>query len=218
MIRFLLFDLDETLYPRRTGMFREVGERIHRYMERMGLPPEEVPRLRREYYTRYGTTLRGLQLHHNVNADEYLDFVHDLDVSRYLRPDPALDAALSRLPQEKVIFTNASAEYARRVLRALGVERHFSRIFGIRALRYHCKPDPLAFRIVLDALSATPTECLLIDDNPRNIRAAQAIGMPTILVGPPPEDDLVGPRIDEIAQVEEAVRNLREEFAHPPGM
>lgn len=185
MLRFLVFDLDETLYPPGTGLFYEVGHRIHQYLEeRMGFPAAEVAHVRRLYFERYGTTLRGLQVHHNVDTDEYLHFVHDVDVSRYLQADPLLDAGLSTLEQEKVIFTNATAEYARRVLAVLGIARHFRRIFDIYTLRFYCKPNPEAYRILLEGLSASGPDCLLIEDNPRNLRGGKAIGMHTLLVGP----------------------------------
>lgn len=209
-LRFLLFDLDETLYPADTGMFDEIGALIHRYLEeRLGIPREEVPQLRRAYYERYGTTLRGLQLHHRVDPDDYLAFVHDVDVTRYLRPNPALDAMLATLPQEKVLFTNASLEYALRVLDALGIRRHFRRIFDIRALGYHCKPDPLAYQIVLEALEAEGPECLLIEDTVRNLRAGRQLGMRTLLVGQAPDaQDGVDFWVPDILDLPRIVRAL----------
>ncbi len=205
-IRYLVFDLDETLYPAHTGMFHEVGQRINRYLqERVGFSPEEVPLVRRRYFELYGTTLRGLQLHHQVDSDDYLTFVHDVNVAGYLGPDPALDAALSRLGQEKVIFTNATAEYARRVLRVLGLEHHFQRIFDVYAIDFHCKPDPEAYRILLQALPAVGNECLLVEDNVRNVRAGKQAGMYTVLVGeqeaPPDGADFVLPEVVQVVEV-----------------
>ncbi len=184
MVRFLVFDLDDTLYPAQTGLFREIGRRISLYLqERLGIPPHEVLPLRRSYYERYGTTLRGLQIHHRVDPEDYLSFVHDVDVSTYLQPDPVLETVLSTLPQEKVIFTNATAIHARRVLQALGCTHHFQRIFDIHSLRFHCKPDPEAYRILLELLPAEGGECLLIEDNVRNLLAGKTAGMYTMLVG-----------------------------------
>jgi len=213
-LRFLVFDLDETLYPPRTGLFYEVGQRIHRYLEEtMGLPSAEVAQVRRDYYERYGTTLRGLQLHHNVHSDAYLRYVHDVDVSRYLHPDPALDAALGTLHHEKVIFTNATAEYAWRVLNVLGVARHFRRILDIYALGFHCKPNPEAYRILLEALPARGPECLLIEDNLRNLRGGKALGMHTLLVSPErEEEDGADWVVTSAAQVPEVVRALEPRF------
>lgn len=209
MVRFLVFDLDDTLYPAQAGLFREIGRRINLYLqERLGIPPDQVLPLRQSYYERYGTTLRGLQIHHQVDPEDYLSFVHDVDVSAYLRPDPALETVLSTLPQEKVIFTNATATHARQVLQALGLDHHFRRIFDIHSLRFHCKPDPEAYRILLELLPAEGRECLLIEDNVRNLLAGKAAGMYTMLVGetPGPQDgvDFQG----SLLQLPEVVRSL----------
>ena len=209
MVRFLVFDLDETLYPPRTGLFYEVGRRIHLYLEGMGFPSPEVPQVRRRYYEQYGTTLRGLQVHHDVDTDDYLRFVHDVDISRYLQPDPALDAALDTLEQEKVVFTNATAEYAWRVLQVLGIARHFSRILDIYALQFYCKPSPEAYRILLDALPANGPECLLIEDNLRNLRVGKAAGMRTLLVHPEvSEEDGADWIVSSAVQVAEIARQI----------
>jgi len=211
-LRFLLFDLDQTLYPPQSHMFQEVGQRINQYMERMGIPLDQIPHLRQLYYQRYGTTLRGLQIHHQVDADAYLDYVHDFEVRPYIQPNPALDKALGRLSQEKCIFTNATSEYARRVLQTLGVERHFQRIFDIRAFRYHCKPDPLAYHIVLETLSASGPECVLIEDNLRNLRVGKELGLHTVLVSPAARPtngaDFV---VSDVVAVEAVVRQLEDE-------
>jgi putative hydrolase of the HAD superfamily len=212
-LRFLLFDLDETLYPPQNHMFQEVGQRINQYMERMGIPQDQVVQLRQLYYQRYGTTLRGLQIHHQVDTEAYLDYVHDFEVRAYIQPNPALDKALGRLSQEKCVFTNATGEYARRVLQALGVEQHFPWIFDIHAFRYHCKPDPQAFHIAMEALSASGPECLLIEDNLRNVRVGRELGLHTVLVSPAArpanEADFV---VSDVVAVEAVVRQLEDEW------
>ncbi|MBN1485038.1 MAG: pyrimidine 5'-nucleotidase [Chloroflexia bacterium] len=208
--RFLLFDLDETLYPRNTRMFEEIGQRINAYMERIGFDPEQVPQLRRHYFMRYGTTLRGLQLHHQVDTDDYLIFVHDFDVGRYIQPNAALERVLHELPQVKAIFTNATSEYAWRILTALGVEKHFEHILDIHAFDYHSKPDRYAFQVALETLQARAPECLLIEDNLRNIQMGKKLGMHTVLVSPdgePQEDaDFV---VSDVIQIEQVMREMQ---------
>jgi putative hydrolase of the HAD superfamily len=183
-MRVILFDLDNTIYPLDSGVMELISQRITRFMEeQMGLPPDEVARLRHDYWLQYGTTLRGLQIHHGVDPDEYLAYVHDIPLEEHLRPDPELDRMLTQLAPDKVIFTNATTEHARRVLRALGVERHFSRVFDIRFLDYCNKPDEDAYRRVLDELNVAAGQCLLVEDSARNIGPARALGMKTVLVG-----------------------------------
>lgn len=203
-MKYILFDLDNTLYPRHSGVMQIVSQRISQYMEqRLGLEPSLVKKLREEYWRRYGTSLRGLQLHHDVDAEDYLAYVHDFPVEEYLKPDSDLDLILGRIEAEKVVFTNASAEYARRVLRALGVEDHFGHIFDIHFLDYACKPDERAYKLVLEALGARGEECVIVDDSPRNLRPAKRLGMTTVLVG----DDGAGcmdfaiARVTDLAEV-----------------
>jgi len=190
MVKYILLDLDDTLYPRESGVMQRVSQLILEYMEqRLGLDPDRAAALRRDYLQRYGTTMRGLREDFQIDADEYLTYVHDFPVEEILQPNPALDRMLAEITAEKILFTNATAEHARRVLAALGIERHFSRIFDIVFLGYVNKPDRRAYQRVLEALGAQPEECLLVDDAARNLRPAKALGMITVLVGAQKGDD-----------------------------
>ena len=208
MLRYVLFDLDETLYPKESGLMREISRRMSRFMEeRLGLEPDLVSQLRRQYYQHYGTTMRGLMIHHGVAPEEFLAYVHDIPLEEYLGPDGALDAALRKIELEKVIFTNSSAEHARRVLGVLGVARHFSRIIDIRALGYVGKPNPEAYRRALDILGAEGRECLIVDDNLRNLAPAKELGMVTVLVGSETGEG-ADFAIAQVAEIGQVVRRL----------
>jgi len=77
----IFFDLDDTLYPSTNGLWNSIRQRMNEYMlERLNIPPEQVAIIRRRYFETYGTTLRGLQLHYQVDADEFLAYVHDLPI------------------------------------------------------------------------------------------------------------------------------------------
>ncbi len=182
-LKYILFDLDETLYPSRSGLMADIGALMGRYMEeRLEMPAAEVPALRQHYYHTYGTTMRGLQIHHGIDPDDYLAYVHDLPLEDYIGPNDALDEALDEIEIEKAVFTNASKEHARRVLKILGVERHFNRIIDVRATGYIGKPDPGAYRRALEILGAEGHECLLVDDNVQNLEPAKKLGMITVLL------------------------------------
>ncbi len=181
MIKYLLFDLDDTLYKPTSGLMQEISERMSEYMvTRIGISPDDVDRQRKDYWARYGTTLRGLYIERHVDPHDFLDFVHDVDIEKYLQRDERLDAMLTHLPQTKAIFTNAPGDYAQRVLRALGVEKHFAQIFDIHFIEYASKPNPLAYARVVAALPVPPTECLMIDDIARNLVPAKELGMTTV--------------------------------------
>jgi putative hydrolase of the HAD superfamily len=203
----LIFDLDETLYPRESGLMGAINERISLYMlERLGMAPELVKRLRPEYFRKYGTTMRGLAIHHNLDCDDYLAFVHEVPVEAYIKADPELDAALARIPWRMSIFTNASEAHARRVLATLDVSRHFGHIFDVAAMDYQGKPAVSAYRKVLAVLSVMPTQCVMADDSMGNLAPAKDLGLVTVLVddrqrGPVAGADILVARAAQVADM-----------------
>jgi putative hydrolase of the HAD superfamily len=211
MFRYFLCDLDETLYGPETGLWAALRERINAYMtDRLGIPPEAVPALRESYYLRYGTSLTGLQRDYHVDARDYLAYVHDLPLADYLRPNPALNAMLARLPLQKIIFTNADGAHARRVLNQLGITQRFTRIIDIYALEFVNKPQPEACARALRLIGAEAGECLFADDSLRNLLPARELGMLTVLVGgnhTPPADN-VDYHIPNILGLERVVAGL----------
>lgn len=181
----LFFDLDDTLYPGSNGLWSLIRARMGQYMvEVLGLPAADVPEMRRNYYETYGTTLRGLQIHHQVDADDYLHYVHDLPLEQFIQPNPGLRPLLLSLPQQRWVFTNADADHARRVMSVLGVQDCFAGVIDIRALEFACKPEPAAYRRALAlADRPSPEQCVLLDDSAANLAAARQIGFATVWVG-----------------------------------
>jgi len=181
----MFLDLDDTLYPPSTGIWPAIGGRIDLYMvERLHLPAEQVPTLRRQLFRQYGTTLRGLVVTMNVDPVDYLDFVHDVPVERMLQPDARLHQVLSDLPQRKVIFTNADRKHAGRVLGALKVADCIDQIIDILDITPYCKPQSAAFESALRmAGEEDPAQCVLVDDGPSNLAAARQLGFHTVRVG-----------------------------------
>ncbi len=181
----LFFDLDDTLYPNSTGLWQAIKARINIYMiERLSIPEKDAPQLREQYFKMYGTTLRGLQARHNVNAQDFLAFVHDLPLQDYLTPDPVQRDVIASLPHRKLVFTNADSAHARRVLTALNLNDLFESIVDIHAVAPYCKPMPESFAIAQDLSDEPdPRKCVMIDDLPRTTRAALDAGMASILYG-----------------------------------
>jgi len=195
----IFFDLDDTLYPNTTGLWEAIRERMNLYMrDRMGFPEDEVPILREQYFKMYGTTLRGLQARHNVDVDDYLAYVHDLPLKDYLTPNPLQREIIASLPSRKLIFTNADANHARRVLAALNLDDLFDTIVDVNAVAPYCKPMPESFAIAQElADEPDPRKCVMIDDLPRTTRAALEVGMASILYGTDiPTEDASGVFID----------------------
>ena len=187
-LRCVFFDLDNTLYPASSGVMQAIGVRINQFMvERLDVKPEEVTRMRDDFLKVFGTTLNALRRFYAVDPDEFLNFVHDLPLELHLKYDPDLDRMLDRMELRKIVFTNADAKHARRVLARLGIMRHFESIIDIHMLDFVNKPGRRAYFKALDFASARPEECLLIEDSIVNIVPAAELGMTTVLVreGPP---------------------------------
>ena len=188
-LRLIIFDLDDTLYPRGSGLMQEIGRRIQTWLcNHLGLTWEEAVALRREYFQRYGTTMGGLIAEHDVDVHDYLFFVHDIPVKEYLGPNPALDTMLASVPLRKVVYTNATSEYGWRVLRALRVAEHFEQVIGIEEVGLRNKPYRDAYERTLALLGAQGAECILVEDSVRNLRPAKALGMTTVLVDAEPNE------------------------------
>jgi len=181
----LFFDLDDTLYPSSTGLWQAIKERMTLYMrERLCIPEVDVPVLREQYFKMYGTTLRGLQQHHNVNTEEYLAYVHDVPFSQYLTPNPVIRQVIASLPTRNLIFTNADANHAWRVLHVLELDDLFETIVDVNVIAPYCKPMSESFAIAMDlADEPDPRKCVMIDDLSRTTRAALEVGMASLLYG-----------------------------------
>jgi putative hydrolase of the HAD superfamily len=179
----VIFDLDNTLYSRKTGLFTHISSRINTYIQtNLGLPPEEASVLREWYKQAYGLTLTGLMGEHGSSPEGYVAVVPLIPGEEILGPDPPLETMLREVPQPKYIFTNGSLRHAERVLRCLGIQEHFSEIFDITFTGYSPKPEARAYRCVLEAISRDPEEVVFVDDLQHNLVAAGRIGMTTVLV------------------------------------
>jgi putative hydrolase of the HAD superfamily len=181
----IFFDLDDTLYPSSTGLWPAIKDRMNMYMcQRLGIPEENVPQMREQYFKMYGTTLRGLQERHKVDMQDFLAFVHDLPLKNYLTPNPNLWEVIASLQTRNLIFTNADVNHARRVLAELKLDDLFETIIDVNAVDPYCKPMPESFAIAMDlADEPDPRKCVMIDDLPRTTRAALDVGMASLLYG-----------------------------------
>ena len=196
---YVLFDLDDTLYPAGAGLMREISTRITRYVaEHLRISLDAADALRREYYLRYGSAVRALVTQHQLDLADFLAFAHDVDVERYLAPDADLDCLLGCIQAPKAIFTNAPRAYAERVLRALGIKPHFARVFDYEFGEYLGKPDAAVYRRVQAALEAPGDQLVMVDDAAKNLAPAHVLGWRTIWVDP--IGDSANPRVDFIVR------------------
>jgi putative hydrolase of the HAD superfamily len=204
----ILFDLDETLYPRRAGLLPVINQRIALWLQRTyDLSPAAAQALRRRYFLEHGTTLSGLVTERQIDVEAYLDFVHDVPVADYLDPNPGLVTMLDRIPLRKAVFTNAPLAYGTRVLERLGVIDRFEHLVGIQELGLRSKPQLEAYQRTLALLDVEPEACILVEDRAQNLPPAKELGMTTILVDAAPDGGVdftvgdvleVGPLIDSL--------------------
>jgi putative hydrolase of the HAD superfamily len=179
-----IFDLDNTLYPPHVHLWKIVDTRIERYVqERLDVDSLTAGRVRKDFLREYGTTLQGLMRHHGVSPDEYLEFVHDVPIPEIVPPRPELTGMLSSLPGRRVVFTNGSESYARRVLLALGVSDLMDGIYGIEFMEYVAKPSPYPYGKLLRANGVNAEDSLFCEDLRENLFPARELGMFTVWVG-----------------------------------
>ncbi len=177
-----VFDLDNTLYPAECNLFLQVDKNIQQFiMDLFDLPPEEARKLQKSYFHEHGTTLNGLMAKHGVAPEEFLEYVHDIDVSP-VPPNADLDAALAKLPGRKVIYTNGSVPHAQRVTDRLGVSHHFDGVFDIVAAEYVPKPDPVPYDTLIELFDIEPACAVMVEDLARNLKPAHERGMTTVWI------------------------------------
>jgi putative hydrolase of the HAD superfamily len=179
-----VFDLDNTLYPHHVNLWQQVDTRIRDYVANyLKISPEDAFKIQKDYYKRYGTTMRGMMTLHGVSADDYLAYVHQIDHSP-LEANPALGAEIARLPGRKLILTNGSKDHAAAVLDRLGLDTHFEDVFDIIAAELEPKPARQTYQRFLDKHRVDPTRAAMFEDLARNLTVPYDLGMTTVLVVP----------------------------------
>lgn len=179
-----IFDLDNTLYPHHVNLWQQVDIRIRDFVANfLRVSSEEAHRIQKDYYLRYGTTMRGMMTEHGVSADDYLAYVHEIDHSP-LQPDPAMGRAIAALPGRKLILTNGSTDHAGKVLERLGLTDHFEAVFDIIAAELEPKPAAQTYDRFLALHGVDPTCAAMFEDLARNLVVPHHLGMTTVLVVP----------------------------------
>jgi putative hydrolase of the HAD superfamily len=179
-----VFDLDNTLYPHHVNLWQQVDGRIRDFVSNfLKVPPEQAFKIQKDYYKRYGTTMRGMMTEHGVHADDYLAYVHAIDHSP-LAPDPEMGAEIARLPGRKLILTNGSTDHAGKVLDRLGIAGEFEAIFDIIAADLEPKPAQQTYDKFLKLHGVDPARAAMFEDLSRNLVVPHALGMTTVLVVP----------------------------------
>jgi putative hydrolase of the HAD superfamily len=207
--RVWIFDLDNTLHDARVHIFPSMHTQIQDFLKRqLGLDDAGADRMRRDFWLRYGTTLRGLMRHHGTDPRHFLAETHVFpELADMVVHENAVKHALARLGGTKLVFSNAPRHYVEEVLRAIGLARYFDAVYTIEDARYRGKPETAGFHYLLRKHDLDPHRCALVDDILDNLRAAHRLGMSTVWVS------AVGRRVPyvdlRISSVTELPRKIR---------
>ncbi len=175
-----IFDLDNTLYSPKTKIFDQIDERMKLFIsKKLNIPFEKAFIIQKKFYKKYGTTLYGLMRHYNFEPKEFLNFVHDVNLDN-ITENKNLFKNIENLPGEKIIYTNGDENYARRVLKKLGIQKLFSYILDIERSNYIPKPiiDPLLS--FLEEKKINFKKCVYFEDLEKNLENAHKYGITTI--------------------------------------
>ena len=181
-IKYWIFDLDNTLYSGKTRVFEQVDKKMSKYIsEKLNITVEEARKIQKNYFHEYNTTLNGMIKNHKIDANEFLEFVHDIDID-FLKKDEKLAEEMKKLEGKKIIFTNGSKKHAINVTRRIGIEQYFDGIFDIVDSDFIPKPSIEPYKKLVEKHKIDPKLCVLVEDIARNLKPAYEMGMKTVWI------------------------------------
>ena len=181
-IKFWIFDLDNTLYSGKTRVFEQVDKKMSKYIsEKLKVSVDEAKKIQKNYFYEYNTTLNGMIKNHKIDANEFLEFVHDIDID-FLKKDLELQKELLKLKGKKIIFTNGSRKHALNVTQKIGIDQCFDDIFDIVDSNFVPKPAIEPYNELVKKHKIDPKSCLFVEDIARNLKPAYEMGMKTVWI------------------------------------
>ena len=181
-IKYWIFDLDNTLYSGKTKVFEQVDKRMSKYISgKLNISIEEAKKVQKNYFHKYNTTLNGMIKNHKIDPDEFLEFVHDINID-FLQKDPALGKEIEKLDGKKIIFTNGSRKHAINVSKQIGIDHLFDDIFDIVDAEFIPKPLLEPYKKLVKKHKIDPKLCVLVEDIARNLKPAYEMGMKTVWI------------------------------------
>ena len=178
-----IFDLDNTMYDINLGLFKKISNRITDFiMSKYSLDIDQAKKIQKEYYLKYGLTLRGLIVEKKLEPDEFLDYVHDVEHPE-LKKNDQLISKIRILEGKKIIFTNATSKHAKKILKILELEDDFDQIIDIKDLDYIPKPDKRSYKKLLECLNLNKEnldKTIFFEDTVKNLIPAKELGITTV--------------------------------------
>ena len=181
-IKCWIFDLDNTLYSGKTKVVEQVDKRMSKYIsDKLNISVVEAKKVQKNYFHKYNTTLNGMIKNHKIDPDEFLEFVHDINID-FLQKDPALGKEIEKLDGKKIIFTNGSRKHAINVSKQIGIDQLFDDIFDIVDAEFIPKPLLEPYKKLVKKHKIDPKLCVLVEDIARNLKPAYEMGMKTVWI------------------------------------
>ena len=178
-----IFDLDNTMYDINLGLFKKISNRITDFiMSKYSLDIDQAKKIQKEYYLKYGLTLRGLIVEKKLEPEEFLDYVHDVEHPE-LKKNDQLISKIRILEGKKIIFTNATSNHAKKILKILELEHDFDQIIDIKDLEYIPKPDKRSYKKLLECLNLNKEnldKTIFFEDTVKNLIPAKELGITTV--------------------------------------
>ena len=178
-----IFDLDNTIYDINLGLFKKISNRITNFiMSKYSLDIDQAKKIQKEYYLKYGLTLRGLIVEKKLEPEEFLDYVHDVEHPE-LKKNDQLISKIRILEGKKIIFTNATSKHAKKILNILELEHDFDQIIDIKDLEYIPKPDKRSYKKLLECLNLNKEnldKTIFFEDTVKNLIPAKELGITTV--------------------------------------
>ena len=178
-----IFDLDNTMYDINLGLFKKISNRITDFiMSKYSLDIDQAKKIQKEYYLKYGLTLRGLIVEKKLEPEEFLDYVHDVEHPE-LEKNDQLISKIRILEGKKIIFTNATSKHAKKILKILELEHDFDQIIDIKDLDYIPKPDKRSYKKLLECLNLNKEnldKTIFFEDTVKNLIPAKELGITTV--------------------------------------
>ena len=182
LIKYWLFDLDNTLYSAKTKVFDQVEKRMTQYVSnKLDVGMDKAKKIQKDYFHEYNTTLNGLIKNHKIDANEFLEFVHDIDID-FLKKDLKLSEELKKLDGKKMIFTNGPKKHALNITQKIGIDQHFDGIFDIIDSNFIPKPNMEPYKKLIEKHKIDPNLCVFVEDIARNLKPAHEMGMTTVWI------------------------------------
>ena len=215
-IKYWMFDLDNTLYSGDTKVFDQVDKKMSKFIsEKLNVSEEEAKKIQKNYFHEYNTTLNGMIKNHKIDANEFLEFVHDVDLD-FLKADKALENEIRKLIGKKIIFTNGSKAHAANVTKRIGIDKLFDGVFDIVESNFIPKPSIEPYKKIIENYKIEPQYCIFFEDIARNLKPAHELGMKTVWIknnepwaAKYSDADFINYKTDDLAKFLKEINELR---------